>query len=84
MSKFADDTKLKWKANAPDWHQKVALYIQWKEPWPWRKAELTLSFVSDPCCRQDNIEQGLISNGSILLPVKRQYGHLPFQLNMSI
>lgn len=48
-----------------------------------RKAELTLSFVSDPY-QQDNIEQGLISDGSISLPVKKQDGHLPFQLNMSI
>ena len=48
MSKFADDTKLKWKVNAADWHQEVALYIQWKEPWPWREAELTLPLSLAP------------------------------------
>lgn len=42
-----------------------------------------LVFVSGPY-QQDNIEQGLISDGSISLPVKKQDGHLPFQLNMSI
>lgn len=78
MSKFANDTKVKGKARATNWHIEMALYIQW----PWRKAGLTLSLVSNTH-QQANIEQELISEGLASLPGKKECGCLPLQYNKS-